>query len=226
MATIDAGTAKLAGLQIDMLQKIRNGQITISHLEWFNNLSSLQRDMLSGADLTKLGDPRFEYLKTIEVTVPEGYDHDTRLTTFGTPERRKEFYYYHEGLTDANFAEKATSKLIGGRKFAVKIFGIKKDQVVTSEDCLAQIKRVNGILTGAQGASLVYEQKKAELPKGKYYVSFDEKEALPVLGGYHGVPCVDANSDGAFEFNLGYFEHDWLDDRCLLCFCDLPAGEA
>ncbi|HBB65121.1 MAG TPA: hypothetical protein DCZ84_00545 [Candidatus Vogelbacteria bacterium] len=30
---------KLAGLQIDLLQKIRQGHITNEHLEWFNGLT-------------------------------------------------------------------------------------------------------------------------------------------------------------------------------------------
>lgn len=54
MTIIEADTAKLAGLQIDMLQKMRQGQMTMDHLEWFNNLSKQQRDMLSGADLKTL----------------------------------------------------------------------------------------------------------------------------------------------------------------------------
>ncbi len=55
MATIiGADAAKLAGLQIDLLQKARQDQVTLDHLEWFIKLSKSQRDMLSGADLSKL----------------------------------------------------------------------------------------------------------------------------------------------------------------------------
>lgn len=56
--TIGADAAKLAGLQVDLLQKMRQGQITLDHLEWFIKLSKVQRDMLSGADLKKL-EPTF-----------------------------------------------------------------------------------------------------------------------------------------------------------------------
>lgn len=45
---IGADAAKLAGLQIDTLQKVRNGKITLKQWEWFNNLSSGQREKLSG----------------------------------------------------------------------------------------------------------------------------------------------------------------------------------
>ena len=48
MKTMDAGigadAAKLAGLQIDLLQKMRSGQITPEHLEWFNKLNKGERD--------------------------------------------------------------------------------------------------------------------------------------------------------------------------------------
>lgn len=37
MIKISADAAKLAGLQIDILQKLRNNeQITLEHLEWFS----------------------------------------------------------------------------------------------------------------------------------------------------------------------------------------------
>jgi len=45
---IDADAAKLAGLQIDTLHKLRNGQLTIAHWEWFNNLTKDDRDKFSG----------------------------------------------------------------------------------------------------------------------------------------------------------------------------------
>jgi len=44
--TIGADAVKLAGLQVDLLQKIRNGQITLDHMEWFNSLTKVRRDQL------------------------------------------------------------------------------------------------------------------------------------------------------------------------------------
>lgn len=43
---IGADSAILAGLQIDMLQKVRSGQITLDQLERFNNLSLTDREKL------------------------------------------------------------------------------------------------------------------------------------------------------------------------------------
>src|SRR5579872_5367675 len=163
---------------------------------------------------------KFELLTTFEVTVPENYDHVNRLDTFKVA-HESEFYYYNPNITDANYGN-ATTKLVPGRKFQVKVFGIRRGKSITSDECLDKVRLENGTLVGAQGASLAYEQGKANLPKGKWHVSFDEKEALWYYDGYHGVPCVRASSDGDFLFDLGDFEGDWRGDRCLLCFCDLP----
>ena len=43
--------------------------------------------------------------------------------------------------------------------------------------------------------------------------------ACACADGNHRVPNVFRNSDGDWKFNLGYFENDWNDDNCLLCFC-------
>ncbi len=165
---------------------------------------------------------KFELLTTFEVTVPEGYNHASHLDTFKVA-HESEFYYYNPNITDANYG-RATMKLVPGRKFQVKVFGIWRGKQVTSDECLDKLRYENGVLVGAQGASLAYEQGKANLPKGKWHASFDEKEALWYDEGYHGVPCVDAYSDGAFEFDLGSFEDGWDDCYCLLCFCDLPSA--
>lgn len=43
--------------------------------------------------------------------------------------------------------------------------------------------------------------------------------ACAYADGNHRVPNVNRNSDGDWKFNLGYFENDWNNDNCLLCFC-------
>lgn len=45
--TIGVDAAKLAGLQIDILQKVRAGHITLAHIEWFGGLTREERDRLS-----------------------------------------------------------------------------------------------------------------------------------------------------------------------------------
>ena len=160
-------------------------------------------------------DDRFKLVNTFEIVVPEGYDHGKRLDSFDK-EHRKAFYYYNDAITDKNYA-KATTKLEPGRKLKVKVFQIK--ETVTSEDCMAKLRSEKAILVGAQGASLVWEQKKEELPVSRWSASFDEKDAL-WKDRYRRVPSVLRRSDGDFLFNLGYFENDWDDGYCLLCFSE------
>ena len=211
---ISADAAKLAGLQIDMLQKMRSGQMTLTQVEWFNNLTKEQREaFLSGKKLPSI-DSRFELLMEFKVTVPTDYDHGTQLSTL----TKKEFSYFNENVTDRNF-RKATQKLVPGKTYQAKLFSIKNK--VTSDDCLGLYKAVGAILTGAQGLSLVYQLKKDVLPKGKYTVSFDEKDALwQDSDGDHRVPFVNARSDGDFRFRLGLFGGDWPSDGVVLCLCD------
>ncbi len=179
------------------------------------------KDLANLIDKRSQLDNRFELVTTFEIIVPADYVHASRMTTFGEA-HQKGFYYYNPNLTDDNFAK--TPALVPGKKFLVKAFQIKGR--VTSDDCLTHLKRVKAALTGAQGASLVYEQKKDELPKGRWSLSFDEKDNLPFIDGGHGVPGVRRASDGGFEFDLDRFEGDW-DGRCvLLAFCGSPAGEA
>lgn len=211
----------------ELIRRYKNGALDPA------SVNSTLQQVIDGAVITEsktviIASPKpkpdkFELLTTFEITVPADYDHATRLDTFRAVhqnEENKEFYFYNDAITDANYAEKATTKLLPGRRFAVKVFGIKKR--VTSDECLDKIRLEKGIFTGAQGASLAYEQKKEELPKGKWSISFDEKEALwQGADGYRRVPGFDAGSGGGFGFGLGGFGPDWDSGYVLLCFCDL-----
>ncbi len=153
------------------------------------------------------------------ITVPDDFVHSTHLATF-SKNNKKKFYYYNDDITDKNF-NKATVQLVPGRKLRVKAFQQTVSGNTTSEERMAFLKTQNNIFTGAVGAALVFEQKRDLLPKGKWYCSFDEKEALwKDSVGYHRVPDVRARSGGAFDFDLGYFGRDWVAGFVLLCFCD------
>ena len=241
-AIIDADAAKLAGLQIDLLQKVRQGHVTLDHLEWFCGLNACDRnhlivhwkELLCEKPSTKpvsSTEPTEKFALLVDlgiITVPDDYDHATCLAKFHAKHqggKNKSFYYYNDNITDKNFPN-PTRILKPGDKLRVRAFKQIVGGSTTSEERLAFLATQKAIYTGAQGASLVFEQKRDQLPKGKWYASFDEKEALwSDAGGGHGVPCVDRHSDGGFWFNLGRFESDWDDDHCLLCFCDLePSG--
>lgn len=210
---IGAEAARWAGLQIDLNQKYRVGHITADHLEWFNNLKRTDRDKLAGITSP---DVRFELVKTLDIMVPDDYIHETRLADFAEA-HRSEFYYFNDGVTDSNFG-KATTQMKPGQRFKVDVFQIK--ETITSEDCLAFLRSQKAILTGTQGASLVFEQKRDQLPKGQWYASFDEMERLWQDTAGHRVPVIRAHSGRDFGFYLGPFGRGWRGDCCLLSFRD------
>ena len=159
-------------------------------------------------------------VKDFEFTVPADYVHDTQLDSFAKKTKKlKTTYYFNDALTSENFA-KATNKLEPGKTYRVRVFPILR--TVTSDDCMTFLKKQGAILVGGQGITLLQANKPDEFPVSKWTVSFDEKNALwEDSGGNHRVPDVNRGSDGDWRFGLGYFEFDWDDAHCLLCFCDL-----
>ena len=159
-------------------------------------------------------------VKDFEFTVPSDYKHDTQLDQFAARTKGlKPTYYWNDALTSANFA-KATNRLEPGKTYKAKIFPILSK--VSSEDCLAFLRKQRAILVGGQGLTLVQDEKPDEFPVGKWTVSFDEKDALwEDAARNHRVPFVFRHSVGDWEFGLGIFEKPWNGDDCLLCVCDL-----
>jgi len=51
---IGADAAKLAGLLVDLLQKVRSGKIKLEEIEWFSNLSSGAREKLFREHITEV----------------------------------------------------------------------------------------------------------------------------------------------------------------------------
>ncbi len=223
---IDADAAKLAGLQIDTLQKVRSGQITLGQWERFNNLSMADREARFGdwkkPEPTAPAEPTEKFALLVDlgiITVSDDYSHPTRLATFGGMNRQK-FYYYNDGITDANFPNPSRI-LKPGDKLRVRAFKQVVGGTTTSEELMAFLATQKAIHTGAQGASLVFDQKRDQLPKGKWYASFDEKDRLWYAGGYRRVPRVGCSQGGGFEFHLGDFGDVWGDGGAFLCFCDV-----
>lgn len=224
---IDADAAKLAGLQIDLLQKVRQGHVTLDHLEWFTGLSRDAREALMVGDkpTTKPlppSEPTEKFALLVDlgiITVPDDYDHATALAKFGKKNRKK-FYYYHGAITNKYFPN-PTRVLKPGDKLRVRAFKQIVGGTTTSEERMTFLATQKAVHVGAHGASLVFDQKRDQLPKGKWYASFDEPDRLwQDAGGYHRVPDVRADSDGGFGFSLGVFEGVWSGGSAFLCFCD------
>ena len=153
------------------------------------------------------------------IVVPENYIHGKCLEMF-FKNNHKNLYDYNKNITDANFSHPSRI-LKPGDKFRVKAF----KQIVgstTSQERMAFLsKQLGNIYVGAQGIALVFEQKRDQLPKGKWYSSFDEKKSLwEDPDGYHRIVSLNAYFDGLFEFSLVYLRGSWVDNFALLGFSE------
>lgn len=154
------------------------------------------------------------------ITVPDDYDHKTQLAKF-FKKNRKKFYGINDNITDENF-QNPTRILKPGDKLRVTAYKQIVSGSTTSEERMKFLRSQNAVFTGAQGPSLVFEQKRDELPKGYWYGSFDEKDRLwKDSDGYLRVPRLGRYSVGVFYFDLGFFEFDWDDDNAFFCFRDV-----
>ena len=228
---IDAGSAQLVGLQIDTLSKYLAGQITLGQWERFNNLSPGDREARF-SDWKKLEhtapvEPTEKFALLVDlgiITVPDDYDHATHLTLFRERHQsgeKKSFNHYKDHITDKNFPN-PTRILKPGDRLRVRAFKQVVGGTTTSEERLAFLATQKAIHTGAQGASLVFDQKRDQLPKRKWYASFDEKDRLWAdTHGNHGVPHVLCDSDGDSKFCLGCFEDVWGVGHAFLCMTDV-----
>lgn len=156
-----------------------------------------------------------------EFTVPDDYEHDTQLDTFTKKTKiLSTTHEFNEDFRSKDFA-RATTRLTPGKTYKVKIFPILEE--VTTNDCLIFLAKQNAILVSGQGITLLQTEMPEKFPVGKYTVSFDQKDALWFDSDeYHRVPCVYRNPKNSdWEFWLDYFEDNWLNYYCLLCFSEL-----
>lgn len=233
--TIGADAARLAGLQVDLLQEIRRGHITLEHIGWFVGLTKAERDAFAlgekpapkPAPRPKLPVEKFALLADLGViTVPKDYDHATRLGSF-VEAYRKKFYYYNDAIMDVNFPAPSRVLKPGDRLHVRAWKQIVRGRTTSAERMEFCRGQDGNVWTGAQGASLVWEEKRDELPKGYWYASLDEPDRLwEDADGNRRVPDVGAYSSGDFNFFLGSFERDWRECNAFFSFCDVPTEEA
>lgn len=179
--------------------------------------NKLAKQMVKIISLEPIVDKRFKFVKEFKITVPNDYNHVTQLATFAERCKRR-LNYYANDATDINFA-KTTDKLVPGKTYRVKIFAVS--QSIQSQDALSLIASQKGIFTGIQGASLVYQLEKEELPTSKWYISFDKKDALWVdSNGDCRISDTYLYLDGDINFNLSCFEKNINVGNYILCFCE------
>ena len=93
----------------------------------------------------------------------------------------------------------------------------------TSDECMDFLAAQNSILVGAQGASLVYEQKRKRLLKDVWYGSFDKKNYLwkDPDDGRLMVPGLYADPDGEVNWSLEAFEDNRTSGSAILSFYEV-----
>ena len=197
--------------------------LTLEELEyWERHLGELKNVVTSGVAIPEVASTVLEKFALLAdlgiITVPAGYIHGTCLSTFHKNNREK-FSGYNENITDETFSHPSRI-LMPGDKLNVRAFHQIVPGTTTSVERMNFLKKQKGnVYAGAQGASLVFEQKRDQLSKGKWYASFDEAKNLWVdSDGDHRVAAVGAYSDGDFRFGLGYLERDWYDNDAFLSF--------
>lgn len=182
--------------------------------------------ILKDAFAPKLEDKteKFSLMLEFKITIPADYQHTGHLNRF-YKNNNKDFYFYNDDITDEKFGT-VSHELIPGKTYLVKIWLINEDMRVSSAEILSLLVANNAYLTGAHGVSILWQEKKDELPKRKWYIGMDKKENLPLAYGYALVPNIHCYSDGDFRFNLGRFEYDWDGGYCVIGFCDCEESEA
>jgi hypothetical protein len=163
---------------------------------------------------------KFELLVDLGIiTVPDDYNHATWLSTFKERHQggtKKTFCYYSDAITDENFGN-LSRILKPGDELHVRVFQQIIPGTTTSKERMAFLAMQGAIYTGAQGASLVFEEMCYQLPKGKWYGSYDEPDRL-CKGS---VPGVIARTDGDFGFHLANSAPGWDEVGALLCFTEV-----
>ncbi|MEK7184813.1 MAG: hypothetical protein AAB683_01605 [Patescibacteria group bacterium] len=194
------------------------------HLVKVEKVTDQQESKVILTDPVPLIEPTEKFTLLVDlgiITVPEDYDHATQLAKFKVENEKKFQYGYDKNITDANFP--TPSRILKpGDKFRIKAF-IQTVARTTSEEHMAFLVTQKAVHLGAQGASLVFDQKRTQLPKSRWYASFDEKECLWEDAGAsrHRITDMFAHLDDGFEFSLGCFEGYWGNDDAFFCFCDV-----
>lgn len=213
---IGVDAAKLAGLQIDMLQKMRNLQMTIEHLEWFNKLRKEDRDWLVAS-----ADPRLKYVHTLSFFVPEDFVHATCLGAFAKNHQDKFAFKTDSVIFDDEDFARVTDELIPGQAIGVDFF--ESREKISFEDCLIFLRRRGSLLLGAQGLITAIGETGNDFPEERC-LSLDKKNVLwknPNNISLAWSACRHSKTKD-FLFDTRDFREGLYPNDCLLLFRDLP----
>ncbi len=114
------------------------------------------------------------------IEAPTDYDHITCLARFREKYLKEFWYYAQSDIVDAKFPNPSRI-LKSGDRLHVRIYQqVNGDPTKTTpgERMAFLAREKQDVYVGAQGVTLVYEQKKADFLPGYFYVSYDKKENL------------------------------------------------
>jgi len=188
---IGVDAAKLAGLQIDMLQKLRNGQMTIEQLEWFNHLSQEEREQC----MFQVGGPKVfpvtvDYTKSLSDMIEAG-----------------NYNRVNENITADNFPMEDKGE------HEVKLEYYRFDATVTGEEALKLMDEA-GFRPATLPELLAFGAAHPEEQRKFPIVALGSSWRSP--GGYLHVPylCEDARER---DLHLCWLEHGFVPhDRFLV----------
>ncbi len=155
---------------------------------------------------------KFELVKTFILQVSDNFVHKTYLDSKqGSPVKGIDVWNTWE-ITDHNF-RKVSTQLKAGQTLQVEIF--KGIGLQSSEECIQFLKENNALLVGAQGAGLVLELKREEIPNDSNCYSFDEEYHL-FQEFRHGrlmdyfIPFVSRRYGNHYVFEVERIKHVYI----------------
>ena len=158
------------------------------------------------------------------ITIPVNYVHQTCVSDF-LRKNGIHFDYVNGNISDENFRN-PTRILKSGEKFHVHAWRQLNDtnKKIFPAECMRFIDSVNlkSRWLGVQGATVVFDQKRECLPKGRCYSSFDEQEKL-FLGsdGRWRFSGIDACWNNRFCFNLTPFDRECFSAGAFLSYLEV-----
>lgn len=163
------------------------------------------------------------------ISAPCNYDHENYLDNFQMYNRGDFHYGYHDKLTDSNFSNPSRIILPGDTfhviAFSQEIF----TEYATMQESLDFLKKQGSVFVGAQGAGLLWLQKRRMFPRvpeikpsgelyelikakeRRSYLSFDDPERLFFDdNNVHRIPEILIRANGDFGFGLAVYERGFL----------------
>ncbi|MDO8590010.1 MAG: hypothetical protein Q7R69_01935 [bacterium] len=110
-----------------------------------------------------------------------------------------------------------------GDKLWFRVFGqVMPGKTTYAERVAFCRKQARNVFIGSAGLSLVFEEWRESLCKGRWYASLDEPERLLK----YEVPNLVVLERGGFGFHLASFDRELDEDDVFLCVCDLSVVSA